>query len=300
LGLKNIDFQHRLTKLENQETEFRLRNDDLLLQLEQNNLRLKKHEESVNSFELQCSQLQTQIINLESEHESSIEKIRHLEQNLHDTDSEALALKNSLETEINNYQSLRESSEKQEEKLLLEATRQQELEEQLTALRTRTKKKDRIIERLKNELRTGQESLQTVLGEVDRLGSVEASIYKLDAQMKQQLSDKHTNKKRSVTCLMVATDGDQVMKHPLYKDIITIGRSQHSDIQIRTQYVSRDHAHILTDDLGTIIEDLSSKNGIRVNSIQVAKRRLKHGDRVDIGESHFKFIDLMEQNTTQI
>ncbi len=299
LGLQNIDFQHRLTALEDQEAEYRRRNDSLLLQLEQNTLLLKQHREVDNNFERQRTQLQTQIMRLESKHESSQKKICQLEQNFQGRDNEALVLKNSLEAETDNNQLLREASEKLEERLRSQAISQHELEEQLTALLAEASNKDQTIDRLRNELRTGQQSLKTVLEEVDRLGSVEASIHKLDAQMSQQLSDKNPGGERSVTCLMVATDGNQVMKHPLYKDVITIGRSHHSDIQIRTQYVSRDHAHILTDDLGTVIEDLGSKNGIRVNSMQVGKRRLKHGDRVDIGEVHFKFVNLTDQNTNQ-
>lgn len=251
LDLRIINLQQRLTTLENQEAEYRCRNDDLLLQLEQHS---------------------------------------------QDTDNEALALQNSLNAEIDNNQSLREALKRLEEEQRSQTINQHDLEEQLTALLAEAGKKDQIITSLENELQTGQQSLRTVLDEVDRLGSVEASIHKLDAQMLQQLSDETPNNERSATCLMVATDGNHVMKHPIYKDVITIGRSQQSDIQVRMQYVSRDHAHILTDDLGTVIEDLGSKNGIRVNSMRVEKRRLKHGDHIDIGAAHFKFIDLLDQD----
>lgn len=100
----------------------------------------------------------------------------------------------------------------------------------------------------------------------------------------------------AVNRLLIALNGDQVIKYPLYKKIVTIGRGAFNDIQIRTQFVSRSHARILTDSSGAIIEDMNSKNGVTVNGQNVQLRRLKNGDVVDVGKIHFKFIDLMDDD----
>jgi hypothetical protein len=100
----------------------------------------------------------------------------------------------------------------------------------------------------------------------------------------------------AVNRLLIALNGDQVIKYPLYKKIVTIGRGAFNDIQIRTQFVSRSHARILTDSSGAIIEDMNSKNGVTVNGQNAHLRRLKNGDVVDVGKIHFKFIDLMDDD----
>ena len=78
---------------------------------------------------------------------------------------------------------------------------------------------------------------------------------------------------------------------------MTIGRGKGNDIRLRHHFISRNHAQILTDADGSIIEDLGSKNGILVNAEPVNRRRLRDGDLVDIGEIQFKFIDPVNQTS---
>ncbi len=101
---------------------------------------------------------------------------------------------------------------------------------------------------------------------------------------------------QTVNRLLIALNGDHVIKYPLYKSIVTIGRGPFNDIQIRTQFVSRSHARIVTNNLGAIIEDMNSKNGISVNGRRTQQWRLKNGDVVDVGRISFKYIDLMDDD----
>jgi pSer/pThr/pTyr-binding forkhead associated (FHA) protein len=64
---------------------------------------------------------------------------------------------------------------------------------------------------------------------------------------------------------------------------MTIGRSHKSDIRINGQFVSRIHARLLAHPIGTVIEDLGSKNGIFVNAQPVTRCVLKDGDVVSLG-----------------
>ena len=107
----------------------------------------------------------------------------------------------------------------------------------------------------------------------------------------ENITDTHT-----VNRLLIALNGDHVIKYPLYKNIVTIGRGPFNDIQIRTQFVSRSHARILTNSAGAIIEDMNSKNGISVNGQRTQQWRLKNGDVIDVGRINFKFIDLMDDD----
>ncbi len=70
---------------------------------------------------------------------------------------------------------------------------------------------------------------------------------------------------------------------------ITIGRSSANDIQLRTQFVSRQHARLRTDHQGCTLEDLGSRNGVLVNGQLVRSRQLHDGDELVFGESRFRY-----------
>ena len=69
-----------------------------------------------------------------------------------------------------------------------------------------------------------------------------------------------------------------------------IGRSLDCNLTIEDPLVSRQHARIAVDDEGGVVEDLGSRNGVRVNGIPVRDpTRLRDGDRVRIGTQDFVF-----------
>lgn len=69
-----------------------------------------------------------------------------------------------------------------------------------------------------------------------------------------------------------------------------IGRSLDCNLTIEDPLVSRQHASILLDDTGGSVEDLESRNGVRVNGVQIrSATRLVDGDRVRIGTQDFVF-----------
>jgi hypothetical protein len=69
-----------------------------------------------------------------------------------------------------------------------------------------------------------------------------------------------------------------------------IGRGLDCNLTIEDALVSRQHARIAIDDEGGVVEDLGSRNGVRVNGIAVvAPTRLHDGDRVRIGRQDFVF-----------
>jgi pSer/pThr/pTyr-binding forkhead associated (FHA) protein len=74
------------------------------------------------------------------------------------------------------------------------------------------------------------------------------------------------------------------------KDAITIGRAPECDIQIATDFVSRQHATIRREAADMFIEDESSTNGVYVNAVRVSRQALMDGDEITIGESRFRFV----------
>ena len=55
----------------------------------------------------------------------------------------------------------------------------------------------------------------------------------------------------------------------------------------------------MTDELGTVIEDLDSINGVQVNADTVKSYRLCDGDSVQIGKNLFVFSDPQQAALTE-
>jgi hypothetical protein len=76
----------------------------------------------------------------------------------------------------------------------------------------------------------------------------------------------------------------------LPRGVTVIGRSLDCNLTIEDPLVSRQHARIAIDEEGGVVEDMGSRNGVRVNGIAVhGPTRLRDGDRVRIGTQDFVF-----------
>ena len=74
-----------------------------------------------------------------------------------------------------------------------------------------------------------------------------------------------------------------------------LGRSPDCQVTIEDPLVSRQHARIVIDDAGARVEDMKSRNGIKVNGEAVkAARALKDGDRLRIGTQELVFCQLAD------
>jgi pSer/pThr/pTyr-binding forkhead associated (FHA) protein len=71
---------------------------------------------------------------------------------------------------------------------------------------------------------------------------------------------------------------------------VLIGRSPECHITIEDPLVSREHAKIMVEGDRPTIEDLGSRNGVRINGERIAeKTELAHGDRVRLGTQELVF-----------
>jgi hypothetical protein len=94
-----------------------------------------------------------------------------------------------------------------------------------------------------------------------------------------------------VARVLVLLDGEQPIKYPLYKTEMTVGRSEFADIQIDSHFISRLHARLVTTADGVAVEDVDSKNGVKVNAKATSRQTLRHGDLVSLGGLRFRFLD---------
>jgi pSer/pThr/pTyr-binding forkhead associated (FHA) protein len=90
--------------------------------------------------------------------------------------------------------------------------------------------------------------------------------------------------------LVVMGDDESPQEFPLTDKLMMIGRDDSCEICLRDRSVSRHHATLRQVFSGFSIEDEQSTNGTRVNGNMVTKRFLKHGDLIEVGKYHLRFI----------
>ncbi len=71
-----------------------------------------------------------------------------------------------------------------------------------------------------------------------------------------------------------------------------IGRTPENDLQIRSKFISRHHAQIMSDAEQSVLEDLNSTNGVYVKGKRVKHHELKDGDIIQLGEHKLLYRDL--------
>jgi hypothetical protein len=79
----------------------------------------------------------------------------------------------------------------------------------------------------------------------------------------------------------------------LHRGITLIGRSPDCQVTIEDPLVSRQHARVVIDDDGPRVEDLKSRNGVKVNGQPVKEHAaIKDGDRLRIGTQELVFCEI--------
>jgi hypothetical protein len=152
--------------------------------------------------------------------------------------------------------------------------------------------KDRALEARDERIRTLQFEIDQRLGALQKLSAMDLSLQGLDSKMSERLRRADSASESPNTPALVCLTSEAPRQYALAKRTMTIGRSSQCDIQILTDFVSREHARLTVSPRGgVVIEDLSSTNGIFVNSVRIDRHELRHGDLVTIGESQFRFLE---------
>ncbi len=112
----------------------------------------------------------------------------------------------------------------------------------------------------------------------------------------QQVSDR-LGAQPNITQIEVRTDGDRLSVRSFPLGRIIVGRSPDNEIYIKSKFVSRHHAQLVSDENGCVIEDLNSTNGVFLAERQVKKHRLRNGDIVSLGVHELVYTDLRQAGT---
>jgi putative secretion ATPase (PEP-CTERM system associated) len=107
----------------------------------------------------------------------------------------------------------------------------------------------------------------------------------------RQLHQRHPNDS-DVTRIEIRTDGNVIEERTFGPGRIIVGRSPDNEIYIKSKFVSRHHAQLVSDEDGCVIEDLNSTNGVFLGEKQIKKYRLRDGDVVSLGVHELVYRDL--------
>jgi hypothetical protein len=109
----------------------------------------------------------------------------------------------------------------------------------------------------------------------------------------QQVSERLAARS-NVTQIEVRSDGDRISQHVFPLGRVIVGRSPDNEIYIKSKFVSRHHAQLVSDEHGCTVEDLNSTNGVFIGAKQVKKHRLRNGDVISLGVHELVYTDLRQ------
>ena len=293
--------------------ELRRRVDDLTAreeQLEQRKLHLslviEEHEESQEALSSNIREIQEdnralgeQISAMQHRH---IEEARRLRERIEGLELGAAALRTRESDLAARLEESKDYREKLEQMLgqndgrfrdrIAELEQQNaKLEADAETLEKRLANKTAAVNCLLAELASQNEDAETV-AEISGTTVVDIEEHLAEGGEQQRVS----RDGERVNRMLIGRIDNQELRFPLFKNRLTIGRTQQNDIQLNVPYISRRHAVVLTEGDTTRVVDWGSKNGVYVNSRRITEHFLKSGDRVTIGNADFHYEERVKRD----
>jgi len=116
-----------------------------------------------------------------------------------------------------------------------------------------------------------------------------AVLEKIHSNLSGQDLDASALPRDSVVRLLVRHEGNTEVAQVLGRRTL-IGRGADCQMRIDADFVSRRHALVQVGPDATVIEDLNSTNGVYVNGVRIARRKLADGDEIAIGRTVFRYV----------
>jgi chromosome segregation ATPase len=178
----------------------------------------------------------------------------------------------------------------------------EESQRKIDELTKKIRKLERTVATYEQKLETKSEAVNCLLTELakkdqqmESIDQIEEVIQEIDDRMSERIDDRPAGER--VTRVLIGSVDGRKLRFPLFKKRLTIGRTQKNDIQLDANYVSRQHATIVTEGDATRIVDWGSKNGVSVNSKRITEHFLKNGDVITIGTADFKYEERAKRNS---
>jgi pSer/pThr/pTyr-binding forkhead associated (FHA) protein len=91
--------------------------------------------------------------------------------------------------------------------------------------------------------------------------------------------------------LVLSRGGAVVFQCFVDRERLSVGRDSHNHIVVDDASVSREHAAVIPVGNDHILEDLASANGTFVNGKRLRRRILQHGDVIELGSFHLRYLN---------
>ena len=165
----------------------------------------------------------------------------------------------------------------------------EELEKRNAKLTAQLKESDSKLASKNEAINSLLAKLAKKTQQIESIVEIEDVIQEIDGRMSARIEGQTAPERDRVTRLLIGTLEGQKLRFPLFKDRLTIGRTDQNDIQLNAAYVSRRHAVVVTDHATTRVIDWGSKNGVFVNGDRITEHFLENGDIVTIGTAEFRY-----------
>ena len=240
--------------------------------------------------------LEEQLASINEKHAEEIRMLRFELGEAQDTVVQTEELNIQLASDITDMREFKQELER----MLCENDKQslqriEELERELERTGRYTRELEEKVEARSDAINVLLAELARKSEQIDSIGDIGDVISDIDIRISDRFDEPQESVTLShrrddrVTRVLVGKVGDKLLRFPLFKDRLTIGRAADNDIQLNATYISRRHAVVQTDGDTTRIIDWGSKNGVYVNSARITEHFLKNGDIVSIGRAHFRY-----------
>ena len=239
--------------------------------------------------------LEEQLSSIEARHAEEIRMLRFELGEAQETVAQTEVLNTQLASDLVDTRGFKEELER----MLCDTDEQSrsridELENEVEKLQRDNKDLEEKVEARSDAINVLLSELARKSEQIESINELGDVISDIDGRMTEQFDEVEElpPPQRSpdrVTRVLLGKAGDKLLRFPLFKDRLTIGRTEDNDIQLNLPYVSRRHAVVTTDGETTRVIDWGSKNGVFVNSERVTEHFLSSGDVLTIGTAHFRY-----------
>jgi chromosome segregation ATPase len=143
-------------------------------------------------------------------------------------------------------------------------------------------------------LATESESKQALIGDyeqnIEELHRSKFSAGSQRTKISAGTARANASDKPQELALLVPLNDKASSQYPISTGRLSLGSSPDNDIQIKSGFISRHHAEIVSVSTNSILRDLKSTNGTYVNSKRIKRHALRNGDSISIGKHRFKFV----------
>lgn len=271
--------------------EVALNREVLKAALERTEDRVEELCAALEARETELTDVRARLDGIEDRHSEEIRMVRFELGEAQETATQHLLINEQLTSDLLDTRNVR--AELEETLQLAEESNREELE----TLERENKRLKRDSKELEEQLQSKSEAINCLINElakksqqIETIDEIESVIHEIDDRMSERIDEMPPVVERDrVTRLLIGEIEGQKLRFPLFKDRLTIGRTQQNDIQLKASYVSRRHAVIVTEGDATRVIDWGSKNGVYVNGKRITEHFLTSGDIVTVGTAEFRY-----------